>query len=45
MSGGFTPFDKNSYRESKRQTKTRRLLRREREEFFPYQILGEGTLR
>ena len=39
MSGGFTPFDKNSYREN------RRLLRREREEFFPYQILAEGTLR
>ena len=44
MSGGFTPFDKNSYRESKR-NENRRLLRREREEFFPYQILGEGTLR
>lgn len=44
MSGGFTPFDKNSYRESKRRRK-QALIEERTEEFFPCQILAEGTLR
>ena len=45
MSGGFTPFDKNSYRESKRRRKQALIEDLTREEFFPCQILAEGTLR
>lgn len=44
MSGGFTPLIKTAT-ENQNAEENRRLLRREREEFFPCQILGEGTLR